>query len=276
MGSQHPSPNVKTFCNFTPQIWPEIITSRDAESTWFEGSRPSCDEITLGNFWANFWPEKLTSRDGCSCRSIGKRAEYCFKSTVSEKRTHWVLRQTRWVLRQTRWVRVHTQIIGWEELTEFAPRNSVSPEKLTEFGVWNRTPRNRIRPVSEVWQRQTALSSKQWWPSKRSHNSPGQGRCTLRDPRSSWPPRPSAWFSKGLSLLHDWFKYYHLSHNYHCDRNYPLTRNYYENNSLRIIFCNFWGVLCSRNVQERKTFQGITREIRNFSENNCFRIIFRK
>ena len=54
-----------------------------------------------------------------------------------------------WVLGQTRWVRFGTQIIGWEELTEFSPRNSVSPKKLTEFGVWNRTPRNRIRPVSE-------------------------------------------------------------------------------------------------------------------------------
>ena len=78
-----------------------------------------------------------------------KRAEYCFESTVSEERTHWVLRQTRWVLRETRWVRVYTQIIGWKELTELAPRNSVSPEKLTEFGVWSRTPRNRIRPVPD-------------------------------------------------------------------------------------------------------------------------------
>ena len=70
---------------------------------------------------------------------------------------HWVLRQTRWVLRKTRWVRFGTQIIGWEELTEFAPRNSVSPEKLTEFGVWSRTPRNRIRPVSEFrWLRFTS------------------------------------------------------------------------------------------------------------------------
>ena len=84
-------------------------------------------------------------------RGIRERAEYCFESTVSEQRTHWVLRQTRWVLRETRWVRVYTQTIGWKELTEFAPRNSVSPEKLTEFGVWNRTPRNRIRPVPEVW-----------------------------------------------------------------------------------------------------------------------------
>ena len=80
---------------------------------------------------------------------IRERAEYCFESTVSEERTHWVLRQTRWVLRETRWVRFGPQKIGWEELTELAPRNSVSPKKLTEFGVWNRTPRNRIRPVSE-------------------------------------------------------------------------------------------------------------------------------
>ena len=63
---------------------------------------------------------------------------------------HWVSGQTWWVLRKTRWVRFGTQIIGWEELTELAPRNSVSPKKLTEFGVWNRALRNRIRPVSDL------------------------------------------------------------------------------------------------------------------------------
>ena len=63
----------------------------------------------------------------------------------------WVLGQTRWVLRKTRWVRFGPQILGWKELSEFAPRNSVSPKKLTEFGVWNRTPRNRIQPVSEYY-----------------------------------------------------------------------------------------------------------------------------
>ena len=31
MGSQRPSPHVKTLCNSEPQIWPEIITARDAE-----------------------------------------------------------------------------------------------------------------------------------------------------------------------------------------------------------------------------------------------------
>ena len=42
MGSQHSSPNVKTICNLEPQIWLEIITSRDAENVCFKGSRTSC------------------------------------------------------------------------------------------------------------------------------------------------------------------------------------------------------------------------------------------
>ena len=53
MGSQHPSPDVKTLCNFEPQIWPESITSRDAKSTCFKGSRTSCDVIILA-FWGKF------------------------------------------------------------------------------------------------------------------------------------------------------------------------------------------------------------------------------
>ena len=32
VGRQHPSPNVKTLCNFEPRLWPEIITSRDAKN----------------------------------------------------------------------------------------------------------------------------------------------------------------------------------------------------------------------------------------------------
>ena len=54
MGSQHPSPNVKTFCKFEPQIWLEIITSRDAKSACFKRSRTSCREIIFGIFWPNF------------------------------------------------------------------------------------------------------------------------------------------------------------------------------------------------------------------------------
>ena len=65
LGSHHPSPNVKTLCNFEPQIWPEIITSRDAESACFKGSGTSCDGIIVWHFWAKFRPEKITSRDGC-------------------------------------------------------------------------------------------------------------------------------------------------------------------------------------------------------------------
>ena len=66
LGSQHLSPNVKTFCNFEPQIWPEIITSRDAESTCFKGSRTSCDVISFGIFWLNLRtpPPATEPRDG--------------------------------------------------------------------------------------------------------------------------------------------------------------------------------------------------------------------
>ena len=52
MGSQHPSPNVKTLCNET-QIWLEIITSRDAKTACFKGSRTSCREIIFGILGAN-------------------------------------------------------------------------------------------------------------------------------------------------------------------------------------------------------------------------------
>ena len=58
LGSQHASPYVKTLCNFEPQIWPEIITSRDAQSTCFKGSRTSCDVINVGFLGTKFWPER--------------------------------------------------------------------------------------------------------------------------------------------------------------------------------------------------------------------------
>ena len=60
MGSQHVSPNVETLCSFEPNFWPEIITQGDAENTYFNGSRTSCD-LTIGwHFWAKCWPEKIT------------------------------------------------------------------------------------------------------------------------------------------------------------------------------------------------------------------------
>ena len=58
LGSQHPSPNVKTFCKFEPQIWLEIITSRDAKSACFKGSRTSCREIIFGIFWRQILARK--------------------------------------------------------------------------------------------------------------------------------------------------------------------------------------------------------------------------
>ena len=39
VGSQNPSPDVKTLCILEPQVWPELITSRDVESTCYKGSR---------------------------------------------------------------------------------------------------------------------------------------------------------------------------------------------------------------------------------------------
>ena len=71
MGSQHPSPNVKTFCNFEPQIWLEIITSRDAKSACFKGSRTSCREIIFGIFWPNFGHKRSHHVMDASCRFQG-------------------------------------------------------------------------------------------------------------------------------------------------------------------------------------------------------------
>ena len=68
MGSQHPSPNVKTRCDFEPNFWPEIITSRDAESSCFKGSRTSCEVISLGIFWPNFGRKRPHHLMDASCR----------------------------------------------------------------------------------------------------------------------------------------------------------------------------------------------------------------
>ena len=54
LGRQHPSPNVKTPCSFELLIWPEIITSRDAESTCFKAQGRHVMWWMLGNFWPNF------------------------------------------------------------------------------------------------------------------------------------------------------------------------------------------------------------------------------
>ena len=57
---------------------------------------------------------------------------------------------------------------------------------------------------------------------------------------------------------------------------YPLTRKHYQNNSLRVIFVIFEGFCALEMSRKDRHFQGSTREIRKFSGNNYFRIIFRK
>ena len=85
MGSQHPSPNVKNFPRFEPQIWPEIITSRDAESTCFKGSRTSCREIIFGIFGANFGQKRSHHVMDASCRS--KQAPQNHQYSRSKRQT---------------------------------------------------------------------------------------------------------------------------------------------------------------------------------------------
>ena len=77
MGSQHPSPNVKTFCKFEAQIWLEIITSRDAKSACFKGSRTSCREIIFGIFWPNFGQKRSHHVMDASCRQNEFRDNFC-------------------------------------------------------------------------------------------------------------------------------------------------------------------------------------------------------
>ena len=68
MGSQHPSHNVKTLCNFETQIWLEIITLCDARSACFKGSRTSCRETIFGIWGANFGQKRSHHVMDVSCR----------------------------------------------------------------------------------------------------------------------------------------------------------------------------------------------------------------
>ena len=77
LGSQHPSTNVNTLCNFEPQRWPEIITSRDAESTRFKGSRTSCNVIMFAFFRTNF-----RSRPGKPAKERAKTKRFFVNSGV--------------------------------------------------------------------------------------------------------------------------------------------------------------------------------------------------
>ena len=70
LGSQHPSPNVKTLCNVEPRSWPEIITSHDAESTCFNGSGTPCDATNVGIFWPIFGRKSSYHVMDASCFAI--------------------------------------------------------------------------------------------------------------------------------------------------------------------------------------------------------------
>ena len=60
-----PSPEVKTFCSFEPQIWLEMITSRDY------------DLMISGVFLVIFWPTKFTSRDGHVLLNLSRQPLFC-------------------------------------------------------------------------------------------------------------------------------------------------------------------------------------------------------
>ena len=67
-GSQHQSPNVTSETS-SRNFWPEIITSRDAESACFKGSRTSCDMIDLRIFWPDFGRKRSHHVMDASCRN---------------------------------------------------------------------------------------------------------------------------------------------------------------------------------------------------------------
>ena len=102
MGSQHPSPNAKTFCKFEPQIWLEIITSRDAKSACFKGSKTSCREIIFGIFWPIFggkdhitlWmlPADRMGHTPSTAETFRKKFRKEFPETLSERFLEFPLR----------------------------------------------------------------------------------------------------------------------------------------------------------------------------------------
>ena len=97
-------PLQKSFCSALSWIF---VQEKQSTDTWGGGGGGK-RTIPKTPFWEgchswgfpppSFFPPPWRP---LTCR---KRAEYCFESTVSEEKTHWLLRQTRWV-------RICTQII---------------------------------------------------------------------------------------------------------------------------------------------------------------------
>ena len=133
-----------------PREWPPDVGGISVPKTsslgWFLflSNNLVCD----GNLWGWKQPLKMLRAKGGGKKRTQKichnrqRAECWFGGENSLSLTQfWGKLCEFW--EKTRWVRFGTQMIGWEELTELSPLNSVRAEKLTEFGVWNRTLRNR-------------------------------------------------------------------------------------------------------------------------------------
>ena len=73
------------FCKFEPQIWLEIIISRDAESACFKGSRTSCREIIFGIFWPNFGRKRSHHVMDASCRLRALRGTFVLQNCLPKK-----------------------------------------------------------------------------------------------------------------------------------------------------------------------------------------------
>ena len=61
---------MKNLGTFEPQIWLEIITSRDAKSTCFKGSQTSCTEMISGVFWPKFGRKRPHHVMDAACKAI--------------------------------------------------------------------------------------------------------------------------------------------------------------------------------------------------------------
>ena len=136
--------------------------------------------------------------------------------------------------------------------------------------------KNLWNPLKNLWKPiETSSKPSENPPSKRPSQKPSQRQIALSEAlatckRCGWDPI-LPFCLRGLACLN-----YNICNNLppekarvHPDKClpllvplssprwliYPLTRKYYENNSLRIIYRNYWGILSSRNVQEKKTFK---------------------
>ena len=82
--SQTPSPSQEE-----PYVPPEGPGPCKWQDIWALAAKTVMTERHLPREFVGLW------QGSKNVELSGERAEYCFESTVSEKRTHWVLRETR-------------------------------------------------------------------------------------------------------------------------------------------------------------------------------------